>query len=59
MIRARIIAYRSKLACLRARTEQRTCACRALTISYLPERRVGDVRHGALVCVRYEKGAKP
>lgn len=50
-----IIAHLDRLAALRAlRQPEGTCACQLLKLGYLPERRVGSVFHGFLVCGRYD-----
>lgn len=51
--RVEIIAYRSRLTALRhPTTPEDACACNLIRLGYLPERTVGDVTHGCLVCVR-------
>ena len=58
MHKTEIIAYLDRRAALRhMRQPEGVCACNLLKLGYLPERRVGSVTHGTLVCWREERRA--
>ena len=52
MNHAEIIAFRTRRDPTRVWPESEACACGLILLGYLPERTVGEVTHGCLVCVR-------